>query len=700
MKLNRQPLALAIAFTITPFALPTFASATSPEHNHAPIESGTVLDKVHISALPFDEDANLTGASFGFLEDGLLFQRSAATLGDTLNNLPGVHSDTFGGGSSRPVIRGQTAPRVAVLSDGATVFDASAVSPDHAVTVEPLLMRKVEVLRGPSTLLYGGGAIGGVVNVLDNKIPTQRPRNGAEGFVALRGNTVADERAVAGDFTGELTPNLVFNAQGFKRDAEDYDVSGFTVPSIDGTYAESHGGSFGLSWVGEQGYLGVAYSYRRDEYGLPGHSHEFEDCTADGSLLRCGGGHQHDHGDDHEDPFVDLMSRRLDVRGEQLNPFDGIERIQFRSSYTDYKHHEIEDGQIGTTFLNKGYEHRIEAQHAPIAGWHGVVGIQYSDTQFNARGLEAFVPKVDSRILGVFVVEHYAFNDRWHLELGARNDYQKLAPVDDERGRPNRSGNAQSLSSALTWSFTPGYNVSASATRAQRMPQAQELYARGVHLATNTFECGLLDDQFTCGGAENDASVKTETSHNLGLNLRKIQGDLTFDAGLFVNAVDNFIYARTLDQIEEFRLIKYTQDDVLFYGAEIEARYQLTDNLAATVFGDSVRAEFRDSNENLPRIPANRLGTRLNAFWGDIDTELEYYRLSSQQRFADFETRTPGHHMLNASASYTLPTAQPSTVFIRGSNLLAEKVFNHTSFLADQVPEPGRNLTVGFRVDF
>ena len=664
----------------------------------------STLEAVEVSALPIGEDASYSASSFDLLEGPILFQKSDGTLGNTLDGLPGVHSDTFGGGASRPVIRGQGAPRVSVLSDGNSLFDASAISPDHAVTAEPLLSSKIEVLRGPSTLLYGGGAIGGVVNVLDNKIPTEMPLNPVEGFVAARGNTVADERAGAVGLTARASEHIAIHVEGARRDADNYEVNGFTVPEIDGTYAESNNASVGASWIDDWGYLGLAYTYRGDIYGLPGHSHEFEGCEADGGSLACGDGghdHDHDHGHEHAAPFVDLDSRRFDLRGEYREPFDGIRAVRLRSSHTDYRHHEIEGDEIGTTFRHKGYETRVEVEHHPFAGgWHGAFGVQYSDTQFNTQGTEAFMPKTDTRIIGLFAVEHYQLSDEWHLEVGARHERQKLDPVEDPRNRPALDDSANSLSAAITWSFAPQYNIGLSATRSQRLPHAQEAYARGVHLATNTYECGLLTSNFTCGGAENDQRLDTETSHNLGINFRKIRGDLTFDVGLFQNRVDNYIYARTLDQIEEFRLIKYTQADVEFIGAEAEARYQWTDRFATTLFGDVVKAQFRDGGNELPRIPAHRVGGRLNAFWRAFDGELEFYRLYAQDDIAGYETRTPGHDMLNATVSYTFGLEQTYSVFLRANNLLGEEVYNHTSFLADTIPEPGRNLTAGIRMDF
>src|SRR5690606_2323061 len=361
----------------------------------------------HVTALAVDEDANKIVAPYSILDDQQISQRGSATLGELLNGFPGVHADTFGGGASRPVVRGQTSPRVKVLSDGTSLLDASDISPDHAVTADPLLAHKVEVLRGPATLLYGGGAIGGVVNVLDNKIPESLPEQPVEGFVALRGNTVASERAGAVSATARLGDQFALHVEGSTRDADDYQVSRWEEDHVPGTFSESHNASIGASWIGERGFFGLAYSYRDDEYGLPGHSHEYEGCHPHGSTLHCGAHDhehedEHDHGHEHEDDHghehehdhthgehaatAHLRSKRLDIRGELRDPFTGFTNLRFRGGYTDYQHDERDDGALGTTFTNQGYDGRLELSHQPLGGWDGVIGIQASRYDFASFG--------------------------------------------------------------------------------------------------------------------------------------------------------------------------------------------------------------------------------------------------------------------------------------------------------------------------
>lgn len=701
MNFNRSPLSLAITLIVGGLTISTSSSlvAQSAATNIAEIPV------IEVTALGVDENASLIVAPFNILEAREVFARGG-NLGDLLNGLPGIHADNFGGGASRPVVRGQTSPRLKVLSDGGSVLDASDISPDHAISADPLLAQRVEVLRGPATLLYGGGAIGGAVNILDAKIPAEMPESGTDNFVAIRGNTVADERAGAVNLTARATDNIALHLEGSLREVEDYETSNWEESHVDGTSSESRNSSVGASWIGDAGYLGLAYSYRDDEYGLPGHNHEYEGCHPHGSELHCGGhdeeeeDHDHDHEEEHaEVPLVDLNSRRIDLRGEYNDPIAGVHRIRVRSSHTDYEHHEIEEGVIGTTFSNKGYEGRIDIDHAPVFGWHGVVGLQFSDSRFSSVGSEAFIPVTDSAMQGAFVVEHFQVNDTWHVEAGARYERQSYEPVRDPRNRPDFDDSAFSWSGSSIWTLTEETSLAATYSRAQRLPQSQELYARGLHLATNTYECGLINHPLTCGGLDNNASIEKETSRNIDISLRKHTGALTYSLNLFRNSVDGYIYARTLDQFEDFRLIKYTQRDATLQGLEVEVSYEFSPVLSATLFGDRLRADLSGTDE-LPRISPQRIGARVDFMVRNVSTELEYYHVSRQDDIAAFESATPGYNMANVSVSYSFPADARYSVFVRGSNLLDEEVWSHTSFLASVIPMPGRSLSAGFKMNF
>ena len=687
------PLAAAMAAAIPASAIATEASSRrSDTTTLAPITVsasalGTTLDQMTQPAVVLDEQA--------------LIERRKTTLGDTLDGLPGIHADTFGGGASRPVIRGQTAPRVRVLSDGSELMDASSISPDHATTVEPMLASEIEVLRGPATLLYGGGAIGGVVNVLDRKIPTALPEKGFEGEAEVRGATGTKERAGAVGITAG-SGNFAVRVEGMRRKSDDYRVPDWHDSTLPGSFSESSQGSLGMSWITPRGYIGLSYTYLDSKYGLPGHNHEYEGCHPHGTHLHCGGhDHGHDHGDeasgdehdhdhDHEHgasdvPYVKLRSERLDLRAEYRDPFAGFERIRVRGGLTDYRHDEIEDGAVGTRFKNRGYDARLELTHKPILGLRGVVGIQGAQSDFSAEGEESFLPRSTTKSVGIFAVEDYALTDTVRLQFGARQDWQSIKP----RGNhPNNHGSGTSLSASAIWDFAPQYSVALTASRSQRLPNAQELYADGVHLATNTYEIG-------------NARLKEETSHNIDLTLRKTSGDTTFSLSGFHNRVNNYIFANTLDRFEDFRLIEYAQQDAEFTGIEGEIKHRLTPNLNVGVFGDYVRGRLTGGNGNLPRIPAARLGVRADMRWQQWTSGVEFARVMRQTEIADYESRTPGYNQLNAIVSYRTRLGESAyTIYLRGNNLLNRLSYNHASFIAQSAPLPGRTVMLGVRAEF
>lgn len=715
---QRMPLLQATTMTSTSFAHLTMPQRRRPTTLHpvalaamlalsgaGPIaqaqtaaEATPSLPPVTVSASGLQLGASDMTTPVTVLEGDELVRRREATLGETLNSEPGITSSHFGAGASRPIIRGMDGPRVKVLSDGAELHDASTISPDHAVVSEPLLATQIEVLRGPSALIYGNGAVGGVVNVLDGKVPTAVPAKGLEGSAELRANTGAREGAGAFSLTGG-TGNLAVHVEGVARDAGDYRVGkgwapeGEATRKVLGSFNRTNTGSVGLSWVGDRGYLGAAYTRQAAKYGLPGHNHSFEGCHTHGNQLHCGAhegeegedGHDHDHDHDHGAvPVVDLRSERFDIRGELRNPFAGFSALRLRAGVTDYVHDEVEDGAISTTFKNKAYDTRIELQHEPIAGFKGVIGLQTSQRKFSAEGEEAYVQPTVTRRTGLFVLEEYRLGD-WRFEAALRHDRQTARA---ETSDIERSHNGTSASLGAVWKFTPGYQVGASFTRASRAPSAEELYARGLHMATSTYERG-------------DASLRSETSQNFDLSLKKTAGDTTFGVSVFRNSINNYIYGRTLDALDGLQLLQYSQADATFTGIEGQVRQRLNRNLGITLFGDTVRAKI-DGAGNLPRIPATRAGLRLDGNWNAWEGQVEWVQVARQNRIAAFETATPGYGMLNVGLAYNgqFSSGTPWQVYLKGTNLTDRLAYAHTSFIKNAAPLMGRNLTVGVKVAF
>ena len=661
-------------------------------------EQATTLDTIRIKAHPLEQTSKDFAVADTVVDQKRLAQ-GAVTIGEALSGETGISSNQFGAGSSRPVIRGQDGPRIKILQNSSENIDVSTLSPDHAVTVDPALAKQVEVIRGPSTLLFGAGTVGGLVNVTDSKLPTAMPEKGYEGNVGLRYNTGSDEKLATAGVTLGLGDQVALRVEGLKREANDYIAPDYVHEGekerrVDNTFAKGQTVNFGLSWIYDRGFTGISYSNRQDQYGLPGHSHEYESCHLHGLSLHCG---EHDHdedGHDHDDhdhdhaheagPWIDLKSERYDVRTELDEPFAGFKKLRAQASYTDYQHDEIEEDTIATRFKNKGYDGRLELVHNPLGAWEGVIGTQYGQQKLELTGEEAFLAPNTTKKWSVFALEHAQLNDV-HVELAARVDQQKI-DIDDS-SKKDFDGSAFSVSGAANWEFAPNYKLSLVTSHQERLPLAQELYADGGHFATNTYELG--NDQ-----------LSKEKSNNVELGFHYDDNTFDYHVHVYHNWFDDYIYAQTLDRYKDFRLVQYAQDKAKFYGAEAEAGYQISPIYKLSVFGDYVRGKI--DNDNAPRVPAGRLGTKLNADFDDHwSGSAEYYHVFQQDKIAAYETDSQSYNMLNLGVAYSGNYSNVSDyrVFLNANNLLDDQVYQHASFLST-IPQVGRNFSVGVNFSF
>ena len=659
-------------------------------------EQATTLDTIRIKAHPLEQTSKDFAVADTVVDQKRLAQ-GAVTIGEALSGETGISSNQFGAGSSRPVIRGQDGPRIKILQNSSENIDVSTLSPDHAVTVDPALAKQVEVIRGPSTLLFGAGTVGGLVNVTDSKLPTAMPEKGYEGNVGLRYNTGSDEKLATAGVTLGLGDQVALRVEGLKREANDYIAPDYVHEGekerrVDNTFAKGQTVNFGLSWIYDRGFTGISYSNRQDQYGLPGHSHEYESCHLHGLSLHCG---EHDHDEDEHDdhdhdhaheagPWIDLKSERYDVRTELDDPFAGFKKLRAQASYTDYQHDEIEEDTISTRFKNKGYDGRLELVHNPLGAWEGVIGTQYGQQKLELTGEEAFLAPNTTKKWSVFALEHAQLNDV-HVELAARVDQQKI-DIDDS-SKKDFDGSAFSVSGAANWEFAPNYKLSLVTSHQERLPLAQELYADGGHFATNTYELG--NDQ-----------LSKEKSNNVELGFHYDDNTFDYHVHVYHNWFDDYIYAQTLDRYKDFRLVQYAQDKAKFYGAEAEAGYQISPIYKLSVFGDYVRGKI--DNDNAPRVPAGRLGTKLNADFDDHwSGSAEYYHVFQQDKIAAYETDSQSYNMLNLGVAYSGNYSNVSDyrVFLNANNLLDDQVYQHASFLST-IPQVGRNFSVGVNFNF
>jgi len=659
---------------------------------HAQLNSDAdkALEEIRVTAHPLAQ--NGTAQNITVLSGDKLAREVQFSLGETLSNEAGIQSASFGTAVGRPIIHGLAGARVKTTADRIDTLDVSVTSGDHAVGVEPFIADQITVLRGSSTLLYGSGAIGGVVDVSTSRIHSESVE-GTSGRVQLR--TADNANATNGAFTVDtsLGERVVLHVDGFISDADDYDIPGFAESDfqiaaeeaeeaeeggaegeeeeevfgvLEGSRSERRGGAVGLSFVGDNGFAGISISSLDADYGLVGGHHE----------------------------MIDLEQTRFDLEAQLNNPFSGVESINIRFGYNDYEHNEFEgNGELGTLFSNEAWEGRIELRHESWAGFEGALGLQLGEREFSAIGEEAFVPPVDSDTLGVFWVGQRDLG--WaELEAGVRWEEVDHKPTVD--GLPDLSFNSFSTSLGLVGSINENLTLSGMIDLSSRAPTAEELYSNGPHLATNAFEIG-------------DPNLNEEDVLAFTLSAGYGSERFEIDASIYVMQFDNYIYEIGADQeIDELRVFIWQQDDATFTGANVKGLVHLANiangDLDLNFLADVVRGELDDSgvnNENLPRIPAARaslgLSWRSNVWQASID----YLRVDNQRRAADFEFPTDSYEDLSLFIQRTFAIASNEVnVFLHGRNLTDDEQRHHGSIVKDFAPAPGRRWEIGFRMDF
>ena len=681
------------------------------------------LEAVVVTASPLKGNAESVATPVDVLYGEDLDKAKAGTLGETVAKLPGVQTTYFGTGVGRPIIRGQEGPRVQVLSGGIGSMDASTVSADHAVSIEPFLADQIEVLKGPATLLFGSGAIGGAVNVVDGRLAESIPDQPLSGRAEVRGNTVNDERTGMFRLDG-VSGNWVLHVDGLVRDTDDYDIPGVAIlrdheegeeheeePQPKGTLPNSSvstkAGAVGATYLGDRGYFGLAASTYRTNYGIPAgaHVHGEEDHDHEGE-------EDHEHEEEEGPVRIDMVQNRLDMKAGVYNPVSFLESVNLRAAWNDYEHVELEGGEVGTRFSNEGYDARLEAVQKTWNGWRGAFGLQFGSTDFSAVGEEAFVPSTVTDALGLFVVQEKDFGP-WKLELGGRYDQVKLKPDD----RASTDFSAVNLSAAAIWRLSDGFDLRFGLDRSERAPTNEELFAGGTHVATQSIEIG-------------DASLDTEKGVRAEIGAHWHTDRVDLKLAVYQTRFKDFIYLTDTGVEEEGYPVRlWTQDDATFTGAEAEAKIQLADTAAGAwdlrLYGDYVRAKLDGSGLRtvafevphgdhthgyevdiaqggyLPRISPMRFGADLGWSLGGWRASLGAVRYGKQDDVAQNEEPSDGYTLVDAHVAYRWDRpASNWEVFLDGSNLTDEEARPHTSLLRDYAPLPGRGVAFGIRAYF
>jgi iron complex outermembrane recepter protein len=673
--------------------------AQSPEPPAAS-EGQASLTDVEVRA--FDDRDRTGGSAAVTLSGATLEKRLNSTLGETLAAEPGMSASGYAPAASRPVIRGQDSDRIQLLQNGSTALDASALSFDHASTIEPMLVDRIEVLRGPAALRFGSSAQAGVINATDNRIPTE-PIQGTSGRAEMRVGG-ADSSTASVGLVEAGNGQFAVHADGFERDSADLKIPGFArsarqraldaqqnpgLAQPDGrlpnTASRAQGMDLGGSATWETGYLGVAAGALRSNYGTPAET----------------------------DVFIDLRKNTAEVAGEQRQINRFLETLRFRISTTDYEHQEKQraTGAVNTTFRNEGTEARVEAEHGAIAGVKGVIGMQASRSEFSALGDEAFVPRTRSDSHALFALERLD-SGPWSLLAGGRVQWARVDSAGNEDGASPRFGaaqgrsfNAGSLSMTLQRALAGGMTASGTISSTQRAPSFFELYSNGPHGATGTWELG-------------DASLAKERSWTVEAGIGNRSQPVPWRANVYYTRYGNFLELAptgrwraddgslaAVDAPGALPEYQYRQVPAVFRGIEAQARWPVSRTLGSLDL--ETRAEYlqayrADTGEPLPRIAPLRMAASLQWQRGDWHMDADLTRVQAQNRVASNETPTDGYTMVDLWGRWRFRQSADSAWewFFRAANLLNVEARNHVSLLKDIAPMGARSISTGVRVVF
>lgn len=639
-------------------------------------EEVTSLDDYTITARPIGlQSIEHIAQPITVLRGDDLAGKQSTTIGETLSNIPGVTTNRFSPLASRPIIRGLGGSRVQLLENGLGSMDVSTISVDHAVTIDPIHAEQIEIFRGPSTLLYGSEASGGLVNVVTNRIPEYVP-DAFNAKASSSFNTNSVEKLLSFEAEGGHE-KMAFHLDGTNRDAKNYSAKKGQVIN---SFYDSKNINIGTSFIDDWGFMGISYGRFDSTHGVPVNP---DDPT--------------------ELPFIETEQNRTTLAGQINDPFIGIKTINIQLGYNDYQHTEFEDATTpGTVFNNEQLDGRIEFQHENIGIFNGVIGTQFGYRDVSAVGDEAFLPKTHTETFAIFILEETDITESLHFELGGRYENQS----NDPDNAAAISNDLFSISTGIHWHILEDTALGLNISRSERAPAAEELFANGPHVATGTFEIG-------------QAGLDIETANSIDLSLAREKGLLQWNLSLFVNYIEDFVFLQGLDRNNDglvdkvddsgtapgdFRLVQFQQDNVVFYGLEVAANVNLYSGnygqLNFNVFGDYVRAE-RSNGDNLPRISPAKIGSGLSYNYSEFSAGLDLTNILAQNDNGSLETDTNGYSILNLNMNYNVFAGKRKlNLFAKATNLLDENGRLHTSFIKDRAPIMGRALMVGFQASF
>lgn len=591
-----------------------------------------------------------------------LAEKNSLSIGEALDNQPGVAKRSFGPGTGRPVIRGFDGDRVLILQDGLRVGGIASQSGDEVEPIDVLSLDRVEIVKGPATLLYGSNAIGGVVNGISTNNLYQ---GGLSGYFTGFGGTNNRQAGGSGGFKYGFR-NVLFLANGGAQKANDYRTPTGTVLN---SFARSGNVSGGAGWFPRKGWLAFNYTYDRRRHGIPVRADAID--------------------------FESLKERRngYEVKGGLRELVGFIESGDFAVSYNDYKAREFEfESDENVTELesiatNKNVNYRANFNHRRRGKFSGTFGLSGFSRDYESIGAEAPAPRTKQNAFAVYGLERIDF-EHVGFQVGGRIEQNGYNPEGSLRSR-NFTG--FSGGAGLRVPLWNGGSFVANYQHSFRAPALEELYNNGPHPGILVFDIG-------------NPNLKAEQGDGVDFSLRHRTGSVRLEGSVYYYNLQNFVFPAftgSVDEVSNLPIVDYVQGNSRYFGTEASIEAKLVETLWFNAKMDYVRAELTDLNKALPRIPPLRGTIGLDWRHKALSIRPELILAAKQNRVFDNETSTAGYGVFNLDASYTIFSSRTAHVFsVSGYNLTNNLYRNHLSFIKDIAPEIGRGVRVNYSLRF
>jgi iron complex outermembrane receptor protein len=672
------------------------------------------LQEIPVTANPLQVYSNDIVKPVGIVGSKELIKNNSASLGKNLENIPGVSNSAWGENVGRPVIRGMDGNRIKILNNGLEVNDVSAMSGDHPVGIDALSAEQIEIIKGPASIIYGGGSVGGTINIIDHTIHDEFNKGLTGVYDFSHGGAL---RESTNSFKADYGfKNFMLHLDGFKRDSKNLKIPGNSVSSklsaaraaegepiarnangkntLNSSYNDSYGSGVGASYIFSDGYTGFSYKGYDMEYGNPIEN----------------GAH------------IDAESDRYNYILQKDNLSSNISSFKFDTSYTEYEQDEVEpSGEIATQFLRNTYEGKFELTHSFINETRGVIGLDFGTSRFSKEKGGPMIANNNSEKISLYLLENFTYNNQ-NITFGFRQGFVKHhgndfvsddgctvdyleAGCEAAGGEENTTSfddtektfQTSNISIETKMELSPSLSLGVSLSHIQRAPTYEELFAYGHHHATETIEQG-------------DRGLSEERSNSLDMTLNWKGENKNIIVSPYYTRFNSYIAMINTGQTqkhmhegeeesEEISVFEYKNIPAEFYGVEVQGDFDLSKNYKLSLWGDYVRAKNRDGG-NLPRIPPATLGATIFGDWGNFKSDLSMRQVFSQNKIGKHEIKTDDYSDVTFNLSYQIPSHKSVSIYIKAENLLDEDIRDHASFIKDQILGGGRNIKGGFNVSF